>query len=335
MTPSLAGALAGLVLAADPAPAYRLEAQEARRIEAVLTMEFQLAAPVAREWVVYAARAPELPGQVKVSTTMAPAGRPGVEASGRARPVISARVPAVEPALRGGITVTVTHRATLLSRRLVRVALDEKAAAVAPPKPAVRREALAEGGLFDFRSPEFKKWLKAKGLHKGKDDSDVDFAHEVFTAIRDQITYEYLPEQDMRASSLCRADRSDCGGQSVLFVSALRAYGVPARLLVGRRAESAKPGAKVGGTPDQQEHVTAEFFAAGVGWVPVDQSGGRFGEDAGNFLTLHVDTDLVIDAGPLGPRNVRWLQGVGRWAVGLGPMQVTTARHDWTVRELP
>ena len=38
----------------------------------------------------------------------------------------------------------------------------------------------------------------------------------------------------------------------------------------------------------------AEFFADGVGWVPVDPSLGHFGGDAGNFLTFHVDPDVTL-----------------------------------------
>lgn len=71
----------------------------------------------------------------------------------------------------------------------------------------------------------------------------------------------------------------------------MRPLGLPVR--AGRDAANAA----------DEPHVKAEFFAEGVGWVPVDigsavvlaKSGDGleyFGKDEANFLTLHLDTDI-------------------------------------------
>jgi hypothetical protein len=70
-------------------------------------------------------------------------------------------------------------------------------------------------------------------------------------------------------------------------------------LVVGRPSSSRK--LLVG-----QCHVKSEFYATNIGWIPVEMSAATedklsnparyFGVDAGNFLTLHVDPDLVIDS---------------------------------------
>jgi transglutaminase-like putative cysteine protease len=83
---------------------------------------------------------------------------------------------------------------------------------------------------------------------------------------------------------------------------------VPARQLAGHNAISGKRGTSAS---DLQYHVRAEFFADGVGWVPVDVAFGvvasdaHFGNDAGDHLRLHVDPDLVFDL-KLNAARSRW-----------------------------
>ena len=59
--------------AADP-PRYAVNAADAGRFRAVLTYDVSYPKLKAREWVWFAAAAPELPGQIKVKTTTEPAG---------------------------------------------------------------------------------------------------------------------------------------------------------------------------------------------------------------------------------------------------------------------
>ncbi|MBN9522994.1 transglutaminase domain-containing protein, partial [bacterium] len=129
---------------------------------------------------------------------------------------------------------------------------------------------------------------------------------------------------------------------SVLFVAALRASGVPARALYGRWAASAVPDATLGGAAYLQWHVKAEFFAAGVGWVPADPGGAvqhdrtpggltYFGTDPGDFITFHTDPHLALDTGTTGVRPVRNLQTPVWWVTGRGPTTPTRVVEDWKV----
>jgi transglutaminase-like putative cysteine protease len=140
--------------------------------------------------------------------------------------------------------------------------------------------------------------------------------------------------------------KSDCGGLSVLFATVLRSQGVPTRTLVGRWANSAKANDKVGEIEYFQEHVKAEFFANGVGWVPVDVSAavvhdktpaklGYFGIDRGDFLTMHFDSDLAVDTLHFGVRTINLLQGVCYWARGAGTFKDAVQRENWEVEVLP
>ncbi len=75
--------------------------------------------------------------------------------------------------------------------------------------------------------------------------------------------------------------------------------------------------------------MKATFFAAGVGWVPVDIGSAMlldksseglefFGTDNADFLTLHVDTDLEFDTVFFGRKTVETVQAPVFWVTGSG-----------------
>ena len=70
-----------------------------------------------------------------------------------------------------------------------------------------------------------------------------------------------------------------CGDLNALFVGLARAAGVPARDVYGVRVAASAHGYKsLGvGSPSisKAQHCRAEFFAAGIGWVPVDPADVR------------------------------------------------------------
>ena len=137
---------------------------------------------------------------------------------------------------------------------------------------------------------------------------------------------------------------SDCGGMSVVFVSALRARGIPARVLVGRWAQSSTT--ESNGKRFDQQHVKAEFYAQGVGWVPADVTSGVlhdkspegltfFGYDPGDFLVLHLGTNLICDTAVLGRKTIAWMQSPAHWAVGEGTFDKAVIRESWIVKATP
>src|SRR5262249_24619132 len=241
-----------------------------------------------------------------------------------------------------GFKIKVKYTATLLARKLV----PGKVSTTVALSGAEEKAALAKTPLGDFNSPEFQKWLDVNKLRRASADDDVDFACRVFLAITKAYLYEFQLNQDRRVSKLCTAKGTDCGGMALLFASTLRANNIPARVLAGRWAQSANPNEKVGDVPYYQWHVKAEFFARGVGWGPVDPASAKlhdkskeglryFGNDAGDFLTMHVDTDLLIDTGwtDSAKKPVPWLQGVKFW-VRPNPPDKGEAKESWQVKKL-
>jgi transglutaminase-like putative cysteine protease len=313
---------------AGPGPSYKLVVSLAKRVHDELTFGFGAPQIVADEWVVFAPRLPELAGQLDVRSSLLPGGLPGRDLSDLGRPLLITRLPAREATVRDRLTVHVQYEATLLARKLERRepgSTPTPTPAVAALTPKDRRAALGSSHHFDFESRAFRRWLEDRQLRRESAEAEVDFARRVFLEIRRGFKLAYSDPMDRSASNVCQAGKSDGLGLTILFTSALRASEVPSRVLCGRWAFPSQPGRNAADEP----HVKAEFYAAGVGWVPVDVGSAivldkskeglvYFGEDKGDFLTLHVDTDMEFDTIFFGRKTMEALQGPSFWVIGSG-----------------
>lgn len=345
-TVATGGAVAGgeRPAVATAGPAYEIVSTVAKRVRGELTLDVLAPEVEASEWLVYASRLPELPGQIDVRSKLSPGGTPGRELSSEGRPILFARVVPKGSLRRKDLKVRVEYEATLVARKLVKTKPGEVPDPVPPLDAKTRRLALAEGPDFDFRSRAFQSWLDKHELRRGVNEGDVDLARRVFLTIKHELRYLYTDNMDRVASHVCQARKSDCGGMSIVFVSALRANQVPARVLTGRWALSSEIDPKTG-NPFDQQHAKAEFFADGVGWVPVDAASGVvhdrspeglrfFGDDPGDFVTFHVDNGLVFDT-YFGRQNVEWLQSPAFWVTGGGSVDGQTSQLSWKVEARP
>jgi len=321
---------------------YKMELAEKQTVMGTLTYSAKFADLQAKEWIAFAAVAPELPGQKNPKTTFDFPGSEKVkDKSPLARSALIAKVPAKADDLKTKLSMKVQYSATLFSRHLVE-ACGGPLAEVKPLTAQEARDALADLGDIDFKEAGFQNWLKGTDYKKGKDEAEIPFARRVFVGLRGSHTYDFKPGMDRKASAVCDGGKSDCGGLSHLFAAVLRANGVPARTLYGRWAKSAKADEKLGDALYFQWHVKAEFFASSIGWVPVDLSVSilhdkskdglaYFGHDAGDFLTLHIDPNFQLDTGAFGKQAVHNLQEPAFWVIGSGKMDKRTDKEGWTV----
>lgn len=324
--------------AATP-PAVSIEFGRPRRVEASLA--FVAAAPrmVPKSWTVVGPVPPVLASQRDITIESTPKAERGAEATPPARPFLVWRITPAEEPPKKHVTVGMTYSIELVSRTL---ASKPPAAPVAPLSDGERTLFSAPGGLADYESPAVQAWLAERGLRPKAKETDVDFARRLFLDVKDSADFEYVDRMDRRASAVCKAMKSDCGGLTALFVAACRANGIPARQLIGRWAESAEKDEKLHGMAWQKEHVKAEFFAAGVGWVPVDLSVAvdldrrpgslrHFGRDNADFITMHVDPDVRVEM-DAGRRTTTFLQEPIFTVRGTGTMAGAQARSDWEVK---
>jgi hypothetical protein len=343
----LSGALLSAMLFLVPAAAatsrYKLVAKPAQKIDAVMTFTIKAPNLVAREWFVVAPRAYSMPGQRNVSSALLPAGKPSQDLSQWHRPILVARYGAGTNGVKG-TSMTARYRATLMARELVPLKAGEKAPTLPTLAGAERLAALAATARLDHQAPKFQTWLKSRGLRAKMGEDDLALARRIFLSIKKTFTYQYPVQCDIKASALAPFGKCDCGGMSAVFVAACRANRIPARMLVGRWATSAAK-VKPGATYEGQWHVKAEFYALGIGWVPVDLSSAinfdktpeglkYFGNDPGDFITLHLDFDMVWDTVNWGKATDTYLQGFDWRASGGGNFTGMTTKETWTVTKL-
>ena len=295
-----------------------------------------------REWILFVAAAPELPGQSQVRTTLQPAGVKYIELSDRRRELLRAQIPARTAAQKHHLSAKIEWRAQLYRRSLAR----RRPGGNAPPPlelSAEKRKALlAESKLVDFTADPLGAWIDKHALHRKSGEDALDFGRRVFLQIARSFEYDYASEMDRRASHVCEAGKSDCGGMCTLFIAVMRRHGIPARSLYGRWAKSAKIDETLNGVRYRQEHVKAEFFVDGLGWVPVDLSSAvlhdrspeglrYFANDPGDFLTVHVDGDLKVDTIHFGEEDLSFLQSFAYYITGTGKFEDITWDATWNV----
>ena len=329
------------VVQAEDSP-YVLITTEAQRVHAVLRFEIDAPQLQASEWVLFVAKPPTLPGQTAQSAKLEPLGLTYTEVGDLRRPLLRARVPVSSKANENQVTATSEFQATLYARHLTPLRDGAERPAVTAPTKVEREAALRKSAMFDFAATPFANWLDEHRLHRRKRENDVDLGRRAFLAIVNSCEYEYAAQMTRNAAHVCTVGKSDCGGMAVLFVAAMRANGIPARVLSGCWAKSAESSAALSGVRYYQTHVKAEFFAAGVGWVPVDLSSAvlhdksaektrYFGHDAGDFLTMHVDPELKIDTIHFGVKTIPWLQQFHYYATGKGKVDGAKYTMDWKV----
>ena len=322
---------------ADASPQFHVVATPQQTVTGTLT--YTLTGPVlkATEWLAFMPEAPTYNGQTNPSTSLSITNLPGatvsevIDQSAQHRPALRARVKIANPIVPSSVTVQVVYKATLLKRDLV-------AGAPSTPVPALsatdRQNYLSQSYTIDYQSAAFQQWLTSNSLIKQNQETELDFGRRALQFLAVHYTYQYIPTQDHRVSSLCSTNTTDCGGASDLFVAIMRASGIPSRLLVGRWAISSTSSADV-----HQWHVKSEFFATGIGWVPIEASNALgasnidvyFGHDDGMLLVFHLDGDLLYDPLYWPVYNSQLMQNPGCWATGSGSFDGNTTIDSWVV----
>jgi Transglutaminase-like superfamily len=308
---------------------YRIEAKPAQRVKAELTTD--IAHPKAKvdEWLLFAPMIPDLPGQQDVQTAFAPNAIVVYDLGVLHRPLLLAKVADGSKEVHAVLTV----EATLMSRHLVPLGAGKKEPEVKDLSPAEADFYTRASPILDYESKAFKSWVTAGKLQREPGESDMNFARRAFVHIKHHDVYEY-PTNQHSASQVCVVGKSDCGGISCQFAALMRSEKIPARLIAGRWAESEKG-------KDTKTYVKAEFFGAGVGWVPVDCSlavGDKngpeyafFGHERGDFLAFAADQDFVIDTIAFGNQRIDIFQGIAHWWRGSGPSTDSRRQERWTV----
>ncbi len=314
------------------------------KVRGVLTTDLLDPSSTTGEWILYAPKAPIVSGQEKVTTVMHPRGMITREHSPDHREMIHARVFREPRELKNTLTID----ATLFERRLCLKPPNKNGSNNKGSGPTLTPEQVKiltrPSPTVDYLHPLFQGWLNFNQLRKREDEEVLSFARRLYAFIRHHYTYEYLPNMDRHASFVCRAGASDCGGLSCLMIAALRANGIPARALMGRWAISQDAKDPVTGIAYTQFHVKSEFFVNGIGWIPLDMSASvtdhdrgeyaHFGNDPGDFITMFLDHDFIIESYTQGKVAGIGMQNVWWWRRSNHNASVTVS-ENWVVLKEP
>jgi len=325
---------------ASAAPQVHIEYGAPKTYHCEIKQSFDFPNMHTQTWVLYAPLAPATESQAYVSGTFTVNGASATptivsECSALRRPMYG-MILQVQPGdvlHQTNLDCEVDYSVTEWPRRL---AAGPSRTHIAPLDHATRAACLAAGPTIDYTDRRFQAWLTRNALRRGKHETDLEFARHAFDTIRPMYNYQWIHGESASCSDVCARNHADCGRISCLFVSTLRANGIPARPLVGHNLTNA-PSAD----DPTQVHVISEFYATGIGWIPVDMSAAisnhaapasdSFGTENGVFLTMHTDFDMLVDSVYFGKRNQWAFQMPIAFVRGPGSIAGFSSQSTWQV----
>lgn len=174
---------------------------------------------------------------------------------------------------------------------------------------------------YDVTSKDYQDNIKRSGNYVVPENKDIQtISKQLFLEANNnklaytKKCYEYVAsnlkykEEGFRTLSQILLDkRGDCGCMSSLYISLLRAQGIPARHVVAVKGQNSY-------------HIWSEFYIQDFGWVPVDVT-YKNGNPKGDFYGNYNDNWVVVQRGcnmdypitGLGTRTIPILQQYNYW----------------------
>jgi transglutaminase-like putative cysteine protease len=131
------------------------------------------------------------------------------------------------------------------------------------PTPGSRQLQPDRLGVIDDRIRSLAARITA-----GRPDA-LSKARAIYDYVIGHVTYDKVTPGWGRGDTLrvCKLGKGNCTDFSALFISLSRASGIPARFKIGCQVPRALRAGPIAGY-----HCWVEFWAPGIGWVPVDAS---------------------------------------------------------------
>lgn len=167
-------------------------------------------------------------------------------------------------AVKWPLEITLRFRAT---RHEHRVALDEPAIRASAPVPTTAE-------LQRYLQPDRLVPLRGQMAQLAAQETaglthPLDKARAIYKYVVATMRYDKTGEGWGRGDAIyaCTAKKGNCTDFHSLFIGMMRAAGVPARFEIGFSIPQQPAAGPIAGY-----HCWAEFYLAGIGWVPVDAS---------------------------------------------------------------
>jgi len=130
--------------------------------------------------------------------------------------------------------------------------------------------------------------------------TDLEMARAIYNHVVATVKYDKTGKGWGRGDIYyaCEERRGNCTDFHAIFIGYARAMGIPARFAIGLPLPADRGEGKIAGY-----HCWAEFYAKGIGWVPVDASEGAknpakrdyfFGAHDENRIELSKGRDVIL-----------------------------------------
>ena len=140
----------------------------------------------------------------------------------------------------------------------------------------------------DLVNPENKDVVAvAKELWNVFEETPINYARKCYDWTAENMTYGNMNTGLHPISQLMKTHLGDCGNFASVFISLLRAKGIPARHVVMISPQ------------EHGYHVRAEFYVPTYGWIPADPnfhyhySGNFFGEFTGTYIVTSLGINNI------------------------------------------
>jgi transglutaminase-like putative cysteine protease len=113
-----------------------------------------------------------------------------------------------------------------------------------------------------------RKWAR-QVVEQAHAHTDLEMARAIYNHVVATVKYDKTGKGWGRGDIYyaCDARRGNCTDFHAIFIGYARAMGIPARFSIGYPLPSERGQGAIAGY-----HCWAEFYAAGIGWIPVDAS---------------------------------------------------------------
>lgn len=147
---------------------------------------------------------------------------------------------------------------------------------------------------------KIKQWAQ-EVVDKAGAKTDLEKARAIYNHVVSTVKYDKSGQGWGRGDIYyaCDARRGNCTDFHAIFIGYARAVGIPARFAIGFPLPADRGAGQVSGY-----HCWAEFYAQGIGWVPVDASEAAknpskrdyfFGAHDENRVEFTIGRDLILN----------------------------------------
>ena len=150
---------------------------------------------------------------------------------------------------------------------------------------------------------QIRKWAR-EVVDAAHAKTDLEMARAIYNHVVATVKYDKTGKGWGRGDIYyaCDARRGNCTDFHAIFIGYARAMGIPARFAIGFPLPSDRGAGKIAGY-----HCWAEFYAKGIGWIPVDASEAAKNPDKREyFFGAHDENRVELSKGrdvTLSPRQ--------------------------------